>query len=187
MRCTSFYGRLLIAVALISVTATSVNAGWNEFWDHIGVGFKRNNAWPDPFNELDAMSVIMPFETMKQNGWVLHNTIGPHQFREGDGALKTSGQESLAWIARQAPAGRRQVFIVRASTDHETEARVASVKQMLDQLAYSGPTPTVMVTDRTPPTASGDWANHVNRAWLEQLPAPKLPSSSSSGTAGATQ
>ena len=32
----------------------------------IGIGYERNNAWPDPFNEVDAMAVITPFETMKQ-------------------------------------------------------------------------------------------------------------------------
>lgn len=187
MRCTSFLGRLLIAVALFSVTTTSVSAGWHELMNHLRVGFQRNNAWPDPFNEMDAMSVIMPFEAMKHNGWVLHNTIGAHQFRATDGALNTSGQESLAWIARQAPAGRRHIYIVRASTDQETEARVAAVNEMLAQLTYSGSEPTVMLTDRTPPTAPGDWATHVNRAWLTQLAAPKLPSTSASGTAGSTR
>ena len=72
MRCTSFYGRLLIAVALMSITTTSVSADWHEkwhgFWNRIGIGYERNNAWPDPFNEYDAMAVITPFEAMKQNG-----------------------------------------------------------------------------------------------------------------------
>lgn len=191
MRCTSFYGRLLIAVALMSITTTSVSADWHEkwhgFWNRIGIGYERNNAWPDPFNEYDAMAVITPFEAMKQNGWILHNTIGPHQFREGDGALKTSGQEALAWIARQAPPSRRQVYIVRASTEKETQARVDSVREMLAQVHNSGPVPSIMLTDRMPPSASGDWATKVNRTWLEQLTPPKLPSSSAAGTASATR
>ncbi|QDV47032.1 hypothetical protein Enr13x_69410 [Stieleria neptunia] len=191
MRCTSFYGRLLIVAALMSVTTTSVSAKWNDhwnsFWHKVGVGYERNNAWPDPFNEMDAMAVITPFEAMKQNGWVLHNTIGPHQFRDGDGALKTSGQETVAWIARQAPASRRQVYVVRAATADETEARVASVREILSQFQGPGPQPTVAVTDRVPPTASGAWATKVNRAWLEELAPPKLPSSSAAGTSAVTQ
>lgn len=191
MRCTSFYGRLLIAVALLSVTSTAVSAGWRERWNdfchRVGVGYERNNAWPDPFNEMDAMAVITPFEAMKQNGWVLHNTIGPHQFREGDGALKTSGQEAVAWIASQAPASRRQVYVVRAATPEETEARIASVRELLAQYEGSGPTPTVAITDRVPPTAPGSWATKVNRTWLEELAPPKLPTSSAAGTASATR
>jgi type II secretory pathway pseudopilin PulG len=187
MRCTSFYGRLLIAIAMMSVTASSASAGWNELMHKVGVGFKRNNAWPDPFNEADAMAVIMPFEAMKQNGWVLHNTIGPHHFRDGDGALETSGQKSLAWIARQAPASRRQVYIVRAATDQETEARVASVREMLNRYQGDGDIPSIALIDRMPPTASGDWATKVNRAWLDELAPPKLPTSSAAGTASATR
>lgn len=191
MRCTSFYGRLLIVVALMSVSVTSASADWktrwNNFMERVGIGHERNNAWPDPFNELDAMSVITPFEAMKQNGWILHNTIGPHQFREGDGALKTSGQEALAWIARQAPPSRRQVYIVRAATEQETEARVTSVREMLAQVQGAGPAPTIMLTDRVPPTAPGDWATKVNRSWLEQMAIPKLPTSSAAGTQSATR
>lgn len=186
MRSTSFYGRLIIALAMMSVTATSASAGWHEFWANVGTGHLRNNAWPDPFNEMDAMGVIMPFEAMKQNGWVLHNTIGPHQFRKGDGALETSGQEALAWIAREAPPTRRQVYIVRAATEAETQARVESVREMLAQFHLSGPEPTVMLTNRMPPTASGDWANKVNRSWLDALAIPKLPSSSAAGSSAVT-
>ncbi|MCO8125274.1 hypothetical protein NHH03_26285 [Stieleria sp. TO1_6] len=187
MRCTSFYGRLMIAVVLMSVSATSVSAGWNEFWSNVNGGYARNNAWPDPFNEMDAMSVIMPFEAMKQNGWVLHNTIGSEQFRDGDGALLTAGQKSVAWIARQAPPTRRQVYVVRADSPQETESRIASVREALSQYHVAGPAPTVSVVDRESPTASGAWATKINRAWLEHLAPPKLPSSSAAGTASATR
>ena len=182
---------MLVFAALVSVCAGSVSADWREKWNHfvnkVSVGYHRNNAWPDPFNELDAMSVITPFEAMKHNGWVLHNTIGPHQFRESDGALKTSGQEALAWIAREAPPNRRQVYVVRGATEEETQARIHSVKETLAQLNVSGPLPTVALTDRHPHTASGAWANKVNRAWLEQLPPPKLPTTSAAGTTAATR
>lgn len=191
MRCTSFYGRMLIAVAMMSITATSVSAGWsdhwNGFWNKVNVGYERNNAWPDPFNEMDAMGVITPFEAMKQNGWVLHNTIGPHQFRDGDGALTTSGQKKLAWIVTQAPTSRRQVYIVRASNQQETESRVNSVRELLTQFQVDGPEPTVWLTNRVPSSAPGDWATKVNRTWLEELAPPKLPSSSAAGTASATR
>ena len=191
MRCTNFYGRLLIAAAMITVSATSVDAGWNEkwvsFWNKIGVGYARNNAWPDPFQEMDAMGVITPFEAQKQNGWVLHNTIAPHQFRAGDGALNISGQKSIAWIARQAPPSRRQIYIVRANTAEETQSRISSVKETLEQLDIIGPQPAIALVDRVPPTSSGDWATKVNRTWLEELAPPKLPTSSAAGTASATR
>ena len=177
----------MIALVVTTISATSVSAGWNEFWTKVGVGYKRNNAWPEPFNEMDAMSVIMPFEAMKQNGWVLHNTIGAEQFREGDNALLISGQQRLLWIARQAPVSRRQVYVVRGRSDAETSARVTAVKEALAHIQTQGPQTTVAVVDRVPPTAPGAWVTKVNRAWLDELPAPKLPSSSAAGTSAATQ
>lgn len=186
MRCTTFNGRLLIAIAMMMITTTTVSAGWNEFWHKVGVGYQRNNAWPDPFNEADAIAVITPFEIMKNNGWVLHNTLGAEQFRAGDGALLTAGQTNLAWIARQAPESRRQVFVVRGSSQQETEARLVSVRDALQQYHVAGPAPEVFVTDRVPPTAPGSWATKVNRAWLEELASPKLPNSSAAGTTGIT-
>ncbi|OYP35999.1 hypothetical protein CGZ80_09590 [Rhodopirellula sp. MGV] len=182
----------MIAVVVMSVfTPTAftntADAGWNEFWAKVGVGHQRNNAWPDPFNEMDAMGVIMPFEAQKQNGWALHNTLAGHQFRPGDGALKTSGQQALAWIAYQAPASRRFVNVERGRTEQETQARIEAVRQMFDQFELDGPQPMIAVTDKKMPTAPGDWATKVNRTWLEQMALPKLPSASAAGTASATR
>ncbi|KAA5544594.1 hypothetical protein FYK55_09780 [Roseiconus nitratireducens] len=187
MRCSITYRHLLIAIALMSITTTSVQAGWHDFWHKVGVGYHRNNAWPDPFNEMDAMAVITPFETMKVNGWRLHNTIGAEQFRNSDGALLTAGQERLRWIATQAPPNRRQVFVLRGRTPDQTDARIASVKEALDRFNIRGPAPEIAIIDREPPTAPGNWATQINRTWLQQLPSPKLPGTSAAGTASATR
>lgn len=187
MRCTKLFTRFVIAVALFSVTATSVDAGWNEFWAAIGQGYRRNNAWPEPFQELDAIQVITPFEIQKNNGWKLNNTIGAEKFRLADSELQPSGRESLRWIATQAPANRRVVHVLRGRTQVETDARVASVEKALGQYAFNGSTPTVSVTDRLPPSYSGAWATKINRAWLEELAAPVLPSQTSQGSNSVTQ
>jgi len=187
MRCFKSYRRLLIAIVLMSITTTTVHAGWNEFWHNVGVGFKRNNAWPDPFNEADAISVITPFEAMTINGWRLNNTIGAEQFRSGDGALLTAGQEKLRWIATQAPVNRRQVFVLRGQNQRQTEARLASVREAIKGFNIQGPRPEIAIVDRAPSTAPGNWATQINRSWLQQMPQPKLPSTSAAGTASAAQ
>ena len=187
MRRIANYSTAIIAIALISISAGTVNAGWNEFWTDVSKGYHRNNAWPDPFNEIDAMHVVAPFEVMKRNGWQLNNTIGNELFRTGDGALLASGNHRVKWIATQCPAHRRQILVLRASTKAETDARVASVRRTLSNFTRSGPTPTVMVTDIEPSSASGAWATQINRTWLQELPPPKLPNTSASGTAASTQ
>lgn len=188
MKRINKYGQALVAILLVATGASSATADWHEFWHNLHVGYYRNNAWPDPFNELDANQVVAPFEVMKHNGWKLHNTIGNELFRDGDGALLASGSKRVHWIATQAPASRRNVYVLRGGSQQETQARIASVEETLANINYSGHKPSILVTDVEPSSASGEWATKINRDWLEQLAAPRLPSASSSGTAGvATQ
>tara|TARA_R110002049_G_scaffold27321_2_gene94152 strand:+ start:319131 stop:319661 length:531 start_codon:yes stop_codon:yes gene_type:complete len=171
---------------LFTAGATSANADWREMWHKMHVGLHRNNAWPDPFREIDAMQVVAPFDAMKRNGWRLQNTVGHELFREGDGALLAAGSNRVRWIATQAPEARRQVFVLRGRSESETEARVASVRETLASVRVSGATPSVLVTDIVPPSSSGARATQINRAWMTEMPKPKLPSTSAAGTASAT-
>ena len=184
MKISLKIARAVIATVAVAVTATSASADWNHFWHNLHLGFHRNNAWPQPFTEADAIAVVSPFEIMKANGWRMHNTIGHELFRSGDGALLAAGHKRVYWIATQAPASRRTVYVLRGQNDLETEARVAAVHETLGQVAFNGPAPDVLVTDIEPHHSSGAWATKINREWLENLSAPRLPSMSAGGNAG---
>jgi hypothetical protein len=188
MKLTNKFGPALVALFMVATTGSSASAlDWDDlkiFWGNVGVGFHRNNAWPDPFNEVDAAEVATPFEIMKVNGWRMHNTIGHELFRDGDGALLASGHRRVHWIATQAPTARRTVYVLSGTTRDETEARVASVRDTLSSLYLAGPAPRVLVTDVEPAVASGAWATKINREWLEHLAAPRLPNTSASGSQG---
>ena len=175
-----------IATVLVAACAGTAGADWPQFWHSMHIGYHRNNAWPQPFVEADAMQVIAPFEIMKRNGWRKHNTLGHELFRDQDCALVAAGHQRLHWIATQAPDARQQVFVLRGKTPRETEARVVSVQQALDRIEHPGPSPEVFVTDIEPSTAPGAWATKINRDRLEQMAAPRLPSTSAAGTQGAT-
>lgn len=181
------YGKAIIAVVLVTISAGTVEAGWHEFWGNVSQGYARNNAWPDPFNEIDAMQVVAPFEVMKRNGWRLNNTIGNDLFRASDNALEVAGNHRVRWIATQAPMHRRSVYVLRGSTQEETDARVASVRRSLASYVTNGQIPPVYVTDREPSSANGARATQITRQALEEMPAPKLPSTSAQGTAAAAQ
>jgi hypothetical protein len=187
MKLTNKFSQAVIALIVVATTATSASADWHEFWHNLHVGFYRNHAWPDPFNEADSLDVVAPFEIMTANGWRLHNTIGHELFRSGDGALLASGHKRVHWIATQAPAARRTVYVLRGNSQPETEARVASVRQTLSSLHMNGSEPVVLVTDIEPSTSSGEWATKINREWINHMAAPRLPTESASGTSGATQ
>ena len=68
MKLKTKLGQSIVVLLFVATSATTVSADWDEFWHGLHVGYARNNAWPDPFNEMDARSVIRPFEIMKQNG-----------------------------------------------------------------------------------------------------------------------
>jgi hypothetical protein len=174
-------------VLAVGGSATQVSADWHSFWHSARVDYQRNNAWPQPFTDDSARQTVAPFTVMKQNGWRLHNTIGHELFRPGDGALLTAGHNRVTWIASQAPVDRRVVYVLRGRTPEETEGRLASVRETLSRVQSSGPTPQLMITEIEPTTASGAWATQINRDWMEALPEPKLPSTSSTGSAGATE
>lgn len=179
--------RWLIAAAMLVVTGTTASADWATFWQRVHVGFYRNTAWPDPFNEADAAQVVMPFEAMTRNGWRMHNTIGHELFRAGDGALLASGQKCVRWIATQAPPTHRDIFVLRGATPEETAARVNAVREAVDGLVLDGMEPQVFVTNVQPRTAPGARTTKIGREWLEQMPAPKLPDTTAAGTPGVSQ
>lgn len=191
MRRYSHFPQAFIAIVVVITGASTVSADWHHtwkrFWHNVGVGHHRNNAWPEPFVEADALQVISPFEVMKRNGWRLHNTIGHELFRSSDGELMVSGYNRIQWIATQAPVNRREIYVLRGRTMQETEARVASVRTALSNMHRSGPDPAVYITDIEPSTASGAWGTAINRKMMEELPAPKLPSTSAAGTESSTQ
>lgn len=176
--------RAVIAVVALATTTASASADWNQFWQNLHVGYHRNNAWPAPFNEADAMNVAAPFEAMKANGWRMHNTIGHELFRPHDGALMASGNKRIYWIATQAPRARRTVFVLRGGSERETAARVAAVRNAISRIDVQGSLPDVQITEVEPHHSPGAWATKINRDWLQNLAAPRLPASSAGGTPG---
>lgn len=186
--------RTLLSVAILCSMAagaihTSVaSADWHALKHRMHLGFHRNTAWPDPFNEVDAMQVVMPFEAMKRNGWRMHNTIGNELFRDGDGALLAAGQNRVRWIATQAPAMRREIHVLRGTSQAETQARIDSVREAISGYTLAGlPEPTIMETTTEPPTSPGVVATKINRDRLEQMAPPRLPSTTAAGTTGVVQ
>lgn len=180
-------GQSIFTVAIVVTMATSATADWHTFWHEVHVGYARKNAWPDPFTEVDANQVIRPFEIMKANGWRMHNTIGHELFRHGDGALLAAGHNKVRWIAMQSPQNRRTIHVLRGATEAETSARVTAVQDTLANIDLRGPQPQVLVTDKNPAMSSGEIATRVHRQWIENIPQPKLPSTSASGESGVAQ
>ncbi|SMP53847.1 hypothetical protein SAMN06265222_104162 [Neorhodopirellula lusitana] len=177
---------ILIFMMLATVT-TTVSADFGTWMHRQKMAYYRNQAWPDPFNEADAVQVVQPFEIMKNNGWRTHNTIGHALFRAGDGALLASGQNRVRWIATQSPTARREIYVLQGRTQEETKARMASVREAVAHYVGDGVEPTILVTTTEPSTTPGAIATKINRDRIEQMALPKLPTTTASGQQGVTQ
>lgn len=188
LRKTLVMGALCLGgpLGLGGMTATEARAEWGSWWHNSHVNYVRLQAWPQPFTDVDARQTVSQFEVMKVNGWRLHNTIGNELFRDSDAALVAAGHNRIHWIVSQAPPERRVIYVLRGRSVQETEARLASVRQSVAAMNYSGPLPQMVLTDIEPRTSSGAWATQINRDWMEALPEPKLPGTSPTGSAGAT-
>lgn len=168
--------RLFVAAALIATTASTASADWHSFWHRFHLDYHRNNAWPHPFRELAAMQTRAPFEVQKLNGWRVHNTISHELFVAGDGQLTYAGQRQLENIMTRVPPQYRAVFVVRAGSEAETQARLTAVRNSLARMRYAGgEKPEVSLIDRAPATSDGATASAINRQWLQVMPQPRLP------------
>lgn len=179
--------RWVLGLTLLGATlGHSASADWHSFWRGVHIDYARNNVWPQPFVDVDARAVQDPFVVMKHNGWRAHNTIGNELFREGDCSLTLAGSRRVEWIATRSPQERRTIYVLRGANDNETNLRLASVHLSLSAIQTGGTPPQVVVTDIEQAAASGGYATSINRQWLQNLPAPKLPSKTASGSAGVT-
>ncbi len=166
--------RTLTASALALLSTTTVQAGWPEFMRSCSIDRQRNNAWPQPFRSMDAVSVNAPFEVMKNNGWRMFNTLGTPVFTE-EQALTEAGRLQLQWIVTQAPVNRRAVFVLRGSNADDTAARIEAVQVAISDLVPTGPLPQIWVTDVEPTPSSGQYQTAISRALMNSTPKPRLP------------
>jgi len=173
-------------VLIAGITSTA-HADFGNWLHRKKMAYYRSTAWPDPFNEADALQTMAPFEVMKRNGWRTHNTIGHELFRAGDCALLASGQNRVRWIATQSPAHRRTIYVLEGGTPEDTAARTAAVREALAGFPDDGMPTQVLVTRSVPATTPGALATKINRDRFENTPTPKLPSTSASGQQGAVE
>lgn len=186
MRRWFLAGSLGIAmIAGSSLAVSSASAGWHEFWHRVGTDFHRNNAWPEPFQTADRAVTREPFCIQVNNGWKMQNTIGTFLFNAETQELNRAGELKVKWVITQAPVHRRAVFVLAGETPEDTRTRVESVQRYISRVLPDGNLPPVMITQTEPDGASGEYFDAVNRAMMQSIPAPRLPTDNSiSGGSG---
>ncbi|MFK7738156.1 MAG: hypothetical protein AB8B50_19165 [Pirellulaceae bacterium] len=150
-----------------------------NFW----YDYYRNKAWPMPFRAVDTQSVVNYFEVQRNNGWMLHNTLGASMFEPGTNALNSSGMAHVNWVVTRAPRNRRVVFVLRGSDAKETAQRVEATQIAISRFLPTGDLPPIYLTNHDSPGSSGAYQTAIARAINTSAPAPRLPSSPNGNTA----
>jgi hypothetical protein len=115
-------------------TATSHDSCW------------ENHIWPNQYIQPSRRGICQAFDTMAANGWRHHNLLSELHFDTNTNELTEAGRLKVQWIANEAPAHRRSVFVQRGVDQQQTAARVASAQELAAASTAGGPAPEVYDT-----------------------------------------
>jgi len=167
--------------ATVSADWHSMKTKWDCFWDRVHLDWHRNNAWPEPFVQVDRQATRTPISIMVDKGWELQNTI-PHELFDAETQeLTRAGELKVQWILTQMPLRRRMVFVLRGRTPEITETRLKSVEKAATQVVGEVAPNMISVVDTVPREGSGAYYERVNSGYEATTPPPRLPEMSDSG------
>ena len=112
---------------------------------------------------------------MADNGWQRQNLLCEYHFSDDGQTLTEAGEYRVNWIATQAPAGRRTVFVQRGPTPGVTSARVDAVQQNIAKMVLAGPMPRVMESSMDSNGYAGEEVDAVTTGAGKTRPDPRLP------------
>ena len=141
---------LLLVVALTGSLQSTAQAGWNEFVHRSLLDWHRNNAWPQPFVQMDRLAACAPFVTMRNNGLCGEFTLGDAHFHPETQTLTEAGQLKVIDIIRRQPQGFDKVFVKKGQDEQTSAIRLDSVQQTLERYIPSGSLPDVRFTEFLP-------------------------------------
>ena len=178
--------RLLTICGLAASLAitSAAQAGWHEFWYRNKVDFNRNSAWPEPFQSADRAITRDYWRIQVNNGWRLQNTVGVWFYEEESSELNRAGDLKIKQIVTQNPVNRRTVFVLMGDTQAVTAKRVESVQRAVSKYVPEGPLPQILLTDVDVVGGSGEYYDHIDNAYRQSIPAPRLEGSGGGSEGG---
>lgn len=162
----------------------SMKATWHCFWDRVHLDWHRNNAWPEPFVQVDRQSVNAPFAVMVDKGWQLENTIPDELFDSETQELTRAGELKVQRILTEMPSRRRMVFVLRGKTPEITQTRFQTVEAAATEVAGEAASSMIAITEARPRGGSGAYYERVTTGYETTTPSPRLPAMSESGEGG---
>ena len=159
--------------------------GWSGgFVGSVCRDFQRRNCWPEPFVQPDRDAVRAPFGLMIANGWERQNLMIDQYFEDNGTRLTEAGRVRVRWIAFEAPAQHRVIYVHRSTEPEETAARVMAVQSYAAQVLHGQPLPPILESNASVEGWPAERVDVINKKFLQSIPAPLLPSLSQGGGTG---
>ncbi len=179
--------RRLLTICGLAASLALTSAGradWHSFMYRNQVDFHRNGAWPEPFLSADRAVAREYWHIQVNNGWRLQNTVGNLFFEDGSNDLSRAGELKIRQIVTQNPSHRRTVFVLMAETQAVTAKRVEAVQRAVSKYVPEGPLPQILLTDVEVEGGSGEYFDHIDNAYRQSIPAPRIGGGSSGSSNG---
>lgn len=171
------------ALLVLACTGTLAHADWHQFKARCKLDWQRNQAWPQPFIAQDRLATCSPFMAMTANGWRDQCTLSNFHFDPASQQLTEVGRLRVEQIMREHPEAYRDVYVVRASTQDNTDVRLESVQQFVNNLAGGESPAAVRLTTVEPRGFSADDVQVINTKLRASMPDPRLPAPAAAGSA----
>ena len=166
---------LMLVVAFAGSNLPEAQGGWHEFVHRSILDFHRNNAWPQPFVQMDRLSACAPFVTMRQNGLGHEFTLGHYHFDPDTQSLTEAGQLKVLDIIRRQPEGYDKVYVLRGRDEQMSAIRLDSVQQSLAKFIPGGSLPDVQFAEFGPRGVPASYIDAIGRKAQATVPDPRLP------------
>lgn len=170
---------LLLVVVFAGSPLPEAQAGWHEFVHRSVLDWHRNNAWPQPFVQMDRMASCAPFVAMRDNGLNSEFTLGDYHFHPETQMLTEAGQLKVQDIIRRQPEAFDKVFVLRGRDEPSSAIRLDSVQQSLARFIPEGSLPDVRFAEFGPRGVPASHIDAIGRKAQATVPDPRLPEFSS--------
>ena len=184
MRRSMWFVVSLMAATLVPGTLALAGGGFHSFCERSRLDWHRNHAWPQPFIAQDRMAICNPFQTMAVKGWWRQNTLTSYHFHPETHELTEAGRLKVRDIVIASPESQRTVFVVNGFSDQATSIRTDSVQQTIAGFVNTGAMPEVRHLVREPRAWTAEEINLINRSYSSTMPSPRLPTGTSTSSAG---
>lgn len=118
---------------------------------------------------------MAPFEIQMANAWSDMTSLNTFFFDPDTHELTHAGLLHVRWILLQAPISRRSLSVQRGAVAEITEARLASVREVVAEIAGEDNRIAIAVSDRIPYMAPGIDVDVASRLYYSSFPLPRLP------------